>query len=69
MRVIKQSLLETKTDGARVSYRELAGTATERVSYETEGLGAGSVWIETDTGKVYVYDESGGDWTEIGGGN
>ena len=28
---------------------------------------AGSVYLETDTAKVYLYDETDG-WTEIGGG-
>jgi len=31
------------------------------------GFATGSVFIEVDTGKVYLYDEDGAAWYEVGG--
>lgn len=64
VRVLKQKHLTV--DGSKY-YRELAGTSTQRATYPIASLGAGSTWIETDTGTVYVYNEAAGSWTEIGG--
>ena len=34
-------------------------------SKPTTGLADGSVFVETDTGKVYLFSESGSSWTEM----
>lgn len=47
------------------NYIEAAGLSTD-----TKPAGeiiTGSLYMEADTGKVYVYDEVGDDWTQIGG--
>lgn len=32
----------------------------------TDGLATGSAFIEVDTGKLYLFDEVGATWTEVG---
>ena len=47
-------------------YREYAVISTD--TKPTEGIITGSLFMEADTGDVYVYDETGGGaWTKIGG--
>lgn len=48
------------------NYIEAAGLSTD--TKPTGTIITGSLFLEADTGKVYVYDETGdGAWTEIGG--
>ena len=48
------------------NYKELAGNS--RDTKPTTNVCTGSLFLEADTGKVYVFDETGdGTWTEIGG--
>lgn len=49
--------------GAAVSYIEAAGLSTD--TKPTDGVSTGSMFIEVDTGKAYLYDEVSG-WTEVG---
>ena len=52
------------TDSLR--YIEAAGLSTD--TKPTGTIITGSLFLEADTGKVFVYDEtSSGTWTEIGG--
>ena len=52
-------------DGS-MRYIEAAGLSTD--AKPTGGIITGSLFIEADTGEVYVYDETGGGtWTTIGG--
>ena len=52
------------TDSLR--YIEAAGLSTDIKPAGT--IVTGSLFLEADTGKVFVYDETGnGTWTEIGG--
>ena len=46
-------------------YVEAAGLSTD--TKPTLNLVTGSLFLEVDTGKVYVFDEVGGTWNEIGG--
>lgn len=47
-------------------YIEAAGLSTD--AKPTGTIITGSLFMEADTGKVFVYDETGGGaWTEIGG--
>ena len=46
-------------------YKELAGASAD--TKPTTGLVTGSLFLEADTGNVYVYDETSSDWTQIGG--
>lgn len=48
------------------NYIEAAGLSTD--SKPTGTIITGSLFLEADTGKVYVFDETDdGTWTEIGG--
>lgn len=52
------------TDSLR--YIEAAGLSTDSKPIGT--IVTGSLFLEADTGKVFVYDETGaGTWNEIGG--
>ena len=57
--------IETKWIAPDVYYMELAGKSTE--NKPTAGLASGSLYMETDTGNVYVFDETDVAWTKIGG--
>lgn len=58
-------LKENNFDGEK-KYIEAAGLSTD--TKPTANLITGSLFMEADTGKVYVYDETGaGTWTQIGG--
>ncbi len=46
-------------------YIEAAGLSTD--TKPTGTIVTGSLFMEADTGKVYVYDETSGKWTQIGG--
>lgn len=47
-------------------YAEYAGLSSDEKP--TAGIITGSLFMEADTGDVYVYDETGGGtWTKIGG--
>ena len=57
--------IETKWIEADKNYVELAGKSTE--SKPTTGIVSGSLFLESDTGDVYVFDEMDVAWTKIGG--
>lgn len=57
--------IETKWIEADKNYVELAGKSTE--SKPTTGIVTGSLFLESDTGDVYVFDETDVAWTKIGG--
>lgn len=59
-RVIERKWIESGKD-----YVEMAGTSRE--SKPTTGIVSGSLFMETDTGDVYVFDETDVAWTKIGG--
>lgn len=46
-------------------YVEMAGLSTD--TKQDSNFITGSLFLEVDTGKVYVYDEVSGTWNEIGG--
>ena len=46
-------------------YMELAGSST--LDKPTDGLASGSLFMESDTGDVYVFDKPSTTWTKIGG--
>lgn len=47
-----------------IHYVEAYGLSTDS---KPTGFATGSVFIEVDTGKVYLYDEDGAAWNEVGG--
>ena len=57
--------IEERIIGDGKMYAELAGSSSETKPIGT--LIDGSLFLETDTGDVYVYNESGESWTKIGG--
>lgn len=60
MRVIVRQWIESGKD-----YVEMAGKSTE--SKPTTGIISGSLFLESDTGDMYVFDETDVAWTKIGG--
>lgn len=59
-------LVEQLFDGDK-KYIEATGLSTD-TKPETNII-TGSVFVEVDTGKPYLYDEVSGDWYEVGGTN
>ena len=45
---------------------EFYGTSND--TKPTTGYATGSSFVEVDTGKLFLYDEESGDWTEVSGG-
>lgn len=60
MRVIERKWMEANKD-----YVEVAGKSTE--NKPISGIVSGSLYMETDTGDMYVFDETDVAWTKIGG--
>lgn len=58
--------IDIKQNGyADKQYVEIAGLSTD--TKQDDNYITGSLFLEVDTGKVYVFDEVSGNWTEIGG--
>lgn len=58
-------IVDRPFDGDK-KYIEAAGLSTD--TKPTGTIITGSLFLEADTGNVFVYDETGsGTWTEIGG--
>ena len=54
------------TDGTSfVQLAELYGTSND--DKPTTGYATGSSFVEVDTGKLFLYDEESGDWSEVSG--
>lgn len=47
------------------NYIEASGLSTD--TKPTEGIITGSLFMEADTGDVFVYDEVGESWAKVGG--
>lgn len=45
-------------------YREYAGLSTDTKPTDT-GISTGSLFLEVDTGDIFVYDEAGEQWNKI----
>ena len=57
--IVNQPFVEDK------NYIEAAGLSTD--TKPTGTIITGSLFMEADTGDVYVYEETGETWTKIGG--
>lgn len=57
----------TAEDPAPKAYFEFAGLSTDSkpTSFEGAKVANGSVFLEMNTKKVYVYDEAGESWGEL----
>ena len=49
-------------NGTSIYYLEISGDSTE--TKPTTGVADGSVFIESDTGKVFFFNEKSGSWVE-----
>lgn len=56
--IVEQGITATK------SYKELYGLSTD--SKPTSGLVTGSVFVEVNTGKAYLFNEDASSWVEVG---
>ena len=62
MRELYSKFLEPDTDGNPISYVEISGDSDE--TKPTTGIADGSIFTESDTGKVYFFNEASSDWVE-----
>lgn len=58
---------ENRSNGAATVTMELRGLSTDDkpVVFAGYKLRNGSIFIEIDTGKVYLFDEEGQQWNEV----
>lgn len=68
MRVIVNEIFGFAADGKHLHKIEAYGNSTETKPSE-ESVGGpiidGSICIETDTGKAYLFNEASSDWVEV----
>ena len=63
--MIRSKRVNGYSDNAVLS--EFYGLSTD--TKPTENVATGSVFLEVDTGKTFLYDEEGEDWTEVENGS
>lgn len=63
IRTKNATLIEVK-DGAALYAAELYGASTD--SKPTVGLANGSIFVEVDTGNIYLFNEAEASWTKLG---
>lgn len=56
-------IIEDQITGDNKHIQTIFGASTE--SKPTTGMADGSVFVETNTGKVFLFDETGSSWTEM----
>lgn len=61
MRYLKFNLVEI-AEGRKLHYAEIAGASSE--TKPTTGIVDGSTFLETDTGDLYVFNETGSAWVK-----
>lgn len=61
MRELVSKLIDTE-DGVQMCYVEISGDSDE--TKPTTGIADGSIFVESDTGKVYFFNEVSSDWVE-----
>lgn len=63
--IYKTDIVKNTEDG-QIIYAELRGSSTETkpTTLGEKIIGNGSVFIETDTGAVYLYNEDNQEWNE-----
>lgn len=61
---VLESILVDADDNIR--YQRMAGTSSD--TKPTAGVANGSLFEEADTGKTYIYNEDGAEWTEYAAG-
>jgi hypothetical protein len=49
-------------NGENIIYKEISGDSTE--TKPTAGICDGSLFVESDTGDVYFFNEKSGDWVK-----
>ena len=59
----KIRVLEDRLFVGELHYIQAAGPSS--VSKPTTGIVTGSIFLESDTGKVYIFDETSAAWTEM----
>lgn len=60
-------ILEKKLQNDDVNYYEFAGSSKD--TKPEANVCTGSVFIEVDTGDVYLFDEAETEWNKVGGGD
>ena len=49
-------------NGENITYKEISGDSTD--TKPTAGICDGSLFVESDTGDVYFFNEKSGDWVK-----
>ena len=62
MRELYSKYIEPDDNGDPITYVELSGDSDE--TKPTTGIADGSIFTESDTGKVYFFNEASSDWVE-----
>lgn len=58
-------ILDVKFIKTDCNYQEFAGLSTD--DKPVDGLATGSVFLEVDTGDIYLFDEESSEWNKVGG--
>ena len=57
-------IIEKKLQNDDINYYEFSGLSTD--DKPTQNIATGSVFVEVNTGKVFLFDEESGEWIEVG---
>ena len=63
IRALNATVAEVKEDGTVLNIANLFGTSGD--SKPTEGYANGTVFLEVDTGKIYLFNEETSTWVEM----
>ena len=57
-----ESRIVAVENGENIIYKEISGDSTD--TKPTDGVCDGSLFVESDTGDVYFFNEESGDWVK-----
>lgn len=60
---VTSGTLQDIVNNSEPHYVEIAGASSE--TKPTTGIAAGSTFLETDTGDLYVFNEAGSAWVKL----
>lgn len=63
IRALNATVAEVKEDGTVLNIANLFGTSSD--SKPTTGYANGTVFLEVDTGKIYLFNENTSTWVEM----
>ncbi len=63
IRALNETVAEVKEDGTVLNIANLFGTSSD--SKPTTGYANGSTFVEVNTGKLFLFNETAGTWVEV----